>query len=1026
MNLADIRTRLAGLEGRTYWRSLEELSDTPEFRQYVQREFPAQASEFNDPAGRRQFLKLMGASLALAGVSACTRQPPEKIVPYVRQPEEIVPGRPLFFATAMPLGGVGMPVLAENHMGRPTKLEGNPEHPASLGATDVLAQASVLTVYDPDRSRNVINRGEVKTWSGMIQAIDAALTAERAKGGAGVRLLTEPVSSPTLIDQIETLLAAMPQAKWHQWDPVFGVAQGGAPSASALYRFDRAEVVVSLDADFLGFGPSAVRYTKDFSSRRRMGTPSDQLNRLYAVEPVPTVTGSNADHRLALKARDILPFASSLAAALGVAGAAAGTLPNDVASRWVAAIAKDLAAHRGTSVVVAGDHQPAAVHALARAMNQSLGNVGATVTYGAPVTSSPADGSASIGELVSDMAAGRVQVLFVVGANPIFTAPADLNFRTVFEKVPLRVHLGLYHDETAELCHWHAPEAHYLESWGDVRAFDGTVSLIQPLIAPIYDGHTATDLVAAINGNSGRGMDVVKDYWTRAFGGKTKVAWTLRDSAGQPFLNADVFWRHALHDGFVAGTSRLTATTVATPAAPAVPSTPAASAAPAISEAPVAPQPATTGLEIIFRPDPYVLDGRNANNGWLQELPRPLTKVAWDNVAYISARTAERLGIPVTRPGNQDNDVLEIRYQGRTARLPVWVLPGTADEAVVVNFGYGRQRAGRIGTGIGHNVFGLRTSRMPWFDGGAEVSVTGDSYLVVSTQNHFQMEGRHAVRVVNVDELRKDSHAVAALGPHVPPKTLTLYPAAGEHPHGQNAAHRWGMAIDLNACTGCTACVVACQAENNIAVVGKEQVDRSREMHWLRVDTYFEGDPANPEGVYNQPVPCMQCENAPCEPVCPVAATVHSDEGLNDMVYNRCVGTRYCSNNCPYKVRRFNFLLYSDFRTQELAAQRNPDVTIRSRGVMEKCTYCVQRINLARIDAKTEGRAMQDGEIKTACQQVCPADAIVFGDLNDPKSRVSVMKQQERNYGLLEDLGTRPRTSYLAVVRNPNPELTSS
>src|SRR5262245_37703544 len=498
MKLADIRSRLAGLEGRAYWRSLEELADTPDFHEYVNREFPAQASEFNDPAGRRQFLKLMGASLALAGVSACTRQPPEKIVPYVRQPEEIVPGRPLFFATAMPLGGVGMPVLAENHMGRPTKLEGNPEHPASLGATDVLAQASVLTLYDPDRSRNVINRGEVKTWNGMIQAIDAALASERARGGAGVRILTEPVSSPSLIDQMETLLGAMPQAKWHQWDPVFGVAQGGVPASAALYRFDRADVVISLDADFLGFGPTSVRYTKDFSSRRRMGTPSDQLNRLYAVEPVPTVTGANADHRLALKAREILPFASSLAGALGVAGATAGTLPNDVASRWIPAIAKDLGAHRGTSVVVAGEQQPAAVHALVRAMNQALGNVGATVTYNAPVAITPADGGASLTELVNDMAAGRVQVLFILGPNPNFTAPADLNFRTAFDKVPLRVHLGLYHDETADLCHWHAPEAHYLESWGDVRAFDGTVSLIQPLIAPIYDGRTVTEFIAAV------------------------------------------------------------------------------------------------------------------------------------------------------------------------------------------------------------------------------------------------------------------------------------------------------------------------------------------------------------------------------------------------------------------------------------------------------------------------------------------------------------------------------------------------
>jgi molybdopterin-containing oxidoreductase family iron-sulfur binding subunit len=431
-------------------------------------------------------------------------------------------------------------------------------------------------------------------------------------------------------------------------------------------------------------------------------------------------------------------------------------------------------------------------------------------------------------------------------------------------------------------------------------------------------------------------------------------------------------------------------------------------------------------LEIVFRPDPYILDGRNANNGWLQELPRPLTKITWDNVAYIGTRTAERLGIPISRAGNREQDVLEIRYQGRTARLPVWVLPGTADDVVVVEFGYGRRRAGRVGTNVGHDVFGLRTSTAPWFDGGAEVTVTGDKYLIASTQNHFSLEDRHAVRAVDVEELRADSHAVEKLGPHVPPKTLTLYPAPGEHPHSKDAAHRWGMAIDLNACTGCTACVVACVAENNIPVVGKAQVDRSREMHWLRVDTYFEGDPAEPAGTYNQPVPCMHCENAPCEPVCPVAATVHNDEGLNDMVYNRCVGTRYCSNNCPYKVRRFNFLLYADFQTPELVAQRNPDVTIRSRGVMEKCTYCVQRINQARIDAKTEGRTVADGDVKTACQQVCPADAIVFGDLADPTSKVSQMKQQERNYGLLEDLGTRPRTTYLAVVRNPNPELASS
>ena len=1019
MNLSDIRSRLAGLEGRAYWRSLEELADTPEFRQYIHREFPVQASEFNDPAGRREFLKLMGASLALAGVSACTRQPPEKIVPYVRQPEEIIPGRPLFFATSMPLGGVGMPLLAENHMGRPTKLEGNPEHPASLGATDVLAQASILTLYDPDRSRNVIHRGEVSTWNALVQSLATAAAAEKAQGGAGLRILTEPVSSPSLSEELQTLASSFPQAKWHQWDPVFGVPQGGIASTSAVYRFDRADVVVSLDADFLGFGASAVRYTKDFSSRRRIGTPEDQLNRLYVVEPVPTVTGATADHRLALKSRDVLAFAQSLAAAVGAGGAPAGSLDGDAATRWVPAIAKDLAAHRGRSAIVAGDHQPAAVHALARAMNQALGNVGATVTYAAPVTTSPLDGGASIAELVADMSAGRVRTLLVIGANPVFTAPADLNFRAAFEKVPLRVHLGLYHDETAELCHWHAPEAHYLESWGDVRAFDGTVSLIQPLIAPIYDGRTPLELVAALNGTTGQtAMDLVKAYWTRAFAGQTKTAWTLRSSAGQPFLNADVFWRTALHDGFVHGTSTLTA---AAPAAAAA--APAAPAADAPSQAPSGAS--ATGMEIVFRPDPYILDGRNANNGWLQELPKPLSKVTWDNVAYISARTAERLGIPISRPGNENQDLLEVRYQGRSARIPVWVLPGTADDVVVVHFGYGRRRAGRVGSNVGHDTFGIRTSTTPWFGGGAEVSVTGDRYLVASTQNHFMLEGRHPVRAVDAAEFRADHHAVEKLGPHVPPKTLTLHPPAGEHPHSKDAQHRWGMAIDLNACTGCSACVVACVAENNIPVVGKDQVDRSREMHWLRVDTYFAGDPASPEATYHQPIPCMQCETAPCEPVCPVAATVHSDEGLNDMVYNRCVGTRYCSNNCPYKVRRFNFLLYQDFYTPELMAQRNPDVTIRSRGVMEKCTYCVQRINQARIDAKTDGRPIKDGDVQTACQQVCPADAIVFGDLNDPNSKVVQLKAQQRNYGVLEDLGTRPRTTYLAVVRNPNPDLTS-
>jgi molybdopterin-containing oxidoreductase family iron-sulfur binding subunit len=1034
MNLSDIRTRLAGLGGRSYWRSLEEYADTPEFREYLHREFPAQASEFTDPAGRREFLKLMGASIALAGVSACTRQPEEKIIPYVRQPDQIVPGRPLFFATAMPSGGYAMPVLAENHMGRPTKIEGNPEHPASLGATDVFAQASVLSLYDPDRSRNILGGNAVRTWDAAVSALQGAVNAQRAVKGEGLRILTEPITSPSLTDQIQALLSALPEARWHQWDPVYGVAQGGAPAAMPIYRFDKADVVVSLDADFLGTGAGMLRYTKDFSSRRRISTPQDELNRLYVVEPVPTITGGKADHRLAVKAREVHTFAAALAGLGGVAGASTGTVPGENGTKFASAVAQDLHQHHGRSVIVAGPYQPAAVHVLARQMNEALGNVGSTVFYTQPIAGTPADGAASLTDLVSAMNAGKVDVLLILGSNPVFTAPADLNFTAALAKVASSFHLGLYHDETAYHCHWHVPEAHYLESWGDARSFDGTVSLMQPLIAPLYDGRQAIELIAAMNGQTGRAADLVRDYWTRAFQGKTSTTWSPRDREGKPFASLDQFWRHALHDGFMAGTSIIDWEKGALTAPAAGPS-PAAAAPPA----------ATGGgpYEIVFRPDPTVLDGRHANNGWLQELPKPFSKVTWDNVAYVSANTAKRLGVPLARPGNHNQPILEIKYKDRTTRLPVWVLPGTADDVVVVHFGYGRERSGRVGNKIGQNTFGIRTSTAPWFDAGADVTKTADVYLVVSTQNHFVMEGRDPVRATTADAFRSNPRAIAELGPfgkheeaaheeaaHLPekqpggvsrnsPKVWSLY----KDDEFKYESNKWGMTIDLNACTGCNACVTACQAENNTAVVGKEQVERNREMHWIRVDTYFAGDAEKPEGFHQQPVPCMQCENAPCEVVCPVAATQHNTEGLNDMVYNRCVGTRYCSNNCPYKVRRFNFLLYSDFTTPELWAQRNPDVTIRSRGVMEKCTYCVQRISHARIDAKTEGRPIKDGDVVTACQQVCPADAIVFGDLNDPDSKVAKLVAQERNYGILEDLNTRPRTTYLAVVKNPNKTL---
>jgi len=994
MTFADIRSRLASPttpDGRAYWRSLDELANTPEFQDYVAREFPSQASEFNDPAGRRQFLKLMGASLALAGVSACTRQPDEAIVPYVRQPEEVIPGRPLFYATAMSEGGVGMALLAENHLGRPTKLEGNPEHPASLGATDIFGQAAVLSLYDPDRSRTLRYRGDTKTWTGFVTALQGALNTQRALEGAGLRILTEPISSPSLVAQMQALLASLPQAKWHQWDAVYGTVQGGAPSATPLYNFKNADIVVSLDADFMGFGPSAVRYTKDFSSRRKIGTPTDQLNRLYVVEPIPTVTGSKADHKVALKAADVHAAAAALAAAVGVPTTASAAL-GDKWQKTLPVMAADLLAHRGRSIVVVGPHQPAAVHALARAMNEVLGNVGTTVTYTAPVTVTPADGVASLSALVADMNGGKVDVLVILGGNPVFTAPADVDFAGALAKVATRIHLGLYYDETAELCDWHVPEAHFLESWGDLRAFDGTVTIQQPLIAPLYDGRQAIELLSTMNGAPGRSpAELIKEHWTQAF-----TATPFATADGLPYATVDAFWRSTLHEGFIASTSNLRAGAVLTDVA--------------ANDALTAPTASVAGLEVVFRPDPHVLDGRHANNGWLQEVPKPLSKLTWDNAAYVSYATAEQYHL-------KNEDVIEITINGRTAKMPVWVMPGTADGVVGVCFGYGRLKAGRIGSNIGHNPFPLRTGAAPWFQGGATIVRTGETHILASTQTHFAMEGRNPVRVVDAAAYQADPSIVSHMSHMEVTPNLSLYPAF------EYKGNKWGMAIDLNACNGCGVCIAACVAENNIPVVGKEQVKRSREMHWIRVDTYFEGDPAEPSGTYHQPLPCQQCENAPCEVVCPVAATVHSDEGLNDMVYNRCVGTRYCSNNCPYKVRRFNFMLYSDFTTPELKAQRNPDVTIRSRVVMEKCTYCVQRINHARVDAKTGERPIADGDVVTACQQACPAEAIVFGDLNNAESKVSQLVAQQRNYSLLDDLGTRPRTTYLAVVRNPNPAL---
>jgi molybdopterin-containing oxidoreductase family iron-sulfur binding subunit len=719
-----------------------------------------------------------------------------------------------------------------------------------------------------------------------------------------------------------------------------------------------------------------------------------------------------------------------------------------LAQKWIGAVSKDLQDHKGRSVVMAGDFQPPAVHALAHAMNQALGNVGTTVTYGPSNDPQPAAQHASLAELGTAMEAGQVQVLVILGNNPVYTAPADVKFAERLAKVGLVVYHSLYNDETSELAHWNIPETHPLETWGDPRAYDGTVTIMQPLIAPLYDAHSAHEVLGALtSGHTGkRTLDLVKDYWTRSFGGST--GWTIKNEAGESFANAEAFWKQAVHDGFIRGTAlnaggqgtplKVAAAAPAAPpatgatgaaaptAAPAAAAPTAAPAAPTPTAAPpAAPPPTATpsaapastagGLEIIFRPDPTVLDGRFANNGWLQEAPKPLTKLTWDTAAWVSPTLAEQHHL-------DRGDIIELRYRGVTARMPVFIVPGQPDQSVTVFLGYGRRMAGRVGNATeeaqAFNAYLLRSSDAPWFGAGLEIAKTGDRYLLATTQDHHAMEGRHPARVATLAKYTEDPEYIHHMS-HSFPKTLTLYP---DHEYKGN---KWGMAIDLTSCTGCGACVVACVAENNIPVVGKEQVNRNREMHWIRVDHYFTGDVHTPESMQavHQPVPCQQCENAPCEVVCPVAATTHSSEGLNDMVYNRCVGTRYCSNNCPYKVRRFNFLLYADWNTESLFSQRNPDVSVRSRGVMEKCTYCVQRINHARIDAKKQDRDIADGEIVTACEAVCPADAIVFGNLNDPNSRVSKLKAQHRNYGVLEDLNTRPRTTYLASLRNPNPEL---
>jgi MoCo/4Fe-4S cofactor protein with predicted Tat translocation signal len=976
LNLESIRTKLDKAKGATYWRSLDELTSAAGFKEFLHREFPRQASEWIDDEGRRNFLKIMGASLALAGLSACTKQPTEFTMPYVEAPEQLVPGKPLFYATAFPVKGIASPVLVETHEFRPTKVEGNPDHPASMGSADVPTQASILGLYDPDRLQTLNFIGEIRSYPSFLENFIGVLEKQRAKNGAGIRILTETVTSPTLYSQLQGVMKLYPGAKWIQWEPTGHGRRMGAQMAfgdflNPVYKFDQADVVLAVDSNFLGNGPGGVRYARDWASKRAVRGGVKTQSRFYAVETSPSSTGSKADHRIGIKPSEVAGFVRNLAAALG-GGAASGT-------PFFNALVKDLQANKGKSIVIAGEDQSPEVHAVVHYINQVLGNNGTTITYTKSLEVNPVDQWADLNGLLNDLHSGQVDLLMILGGNPVYSAPPELNVKGAFQMAKLRVRLTSHEDETSEVCQWNIPEAHVYEHWSDAPAYDGTISIMQPLIAPLYGGRSAHDLLAAFTETPEvSSYETVRQYW------QTK-------HTGADF---DVFWRHSIHDGWVKDS-----------ALPTVSAT--AKLIPA-----VAASGGGSGYEISFHSDPYLLDGRYANNAWLQEMPRPVSRLTWDNAVILSEKTAKDLGV-------EDEDRVAIDHNGKTVWGSVWRVPGQPDGCIGLTLGFGRTRSGRAGNGAGFDVYPLRSASSPYYAQGAQIRKLGEKFHLAAVQHHFTMEGRDPVHAGTLAEFNQDPY-FSQKKSETPPNGLTILPETFRY-----EGYAWGMAIDLTTCVGCNACVVACQSENNIAVVGKEQVLNTREMHWIRIDRYYEGPADNPK-TYFQPVACVQCEDAPCEVVCPVAATETDQEGLNNMVYNRCVGTRYCSNNCPYKVRRFNFLLFTDWETESLKLQRNPDVTVRSRGVMEKCSYCVQRINYAKITAEKDDRKVRDGEIIPACQATCPTQAIMFGDLNDPKSRVSAWKRESLNYSLLGELNTRPRTTYLTEIRNPNPELKES
>jgi MoCo/4Fe-4S cofactor protein with predicted Tat translocation signal len=985
---------------RAHWRSLEELADAAGARTGAGSEFAPGAQEPPEEMDRRTLVQLLGATLSLAGLAAC-RRPVEHIVPFVTPPEEVLPGIAKRYATTMPAGLGGNGLLVTSREGRPTKIEGNELHPATRGRASARMQAALLALYDPDRSRQVLQRtgadatAESRTWSDFVAAWQPLAEEHLARGGEGLAVLAPPSSSPTLFRLAAAARERFPRMRWATWEPVSderalaGVARLAGRPLRPVYDLETARVILSLDADLLLGEGEAVAHARGFAAGRRPAGGRGEPSRLWVVESALSTTGAMADERLALASSRVGACALALAVALERAGIAVGLPPGltaeapaGVSPRWLAALARDLVAQRGASVVVAGRDQPPAVHALALAINAALGNLGTTLTLRAPVDLL-LPSIVELAELTAAMHAGDVSTLLLLGGNPVYDAPADLAFAAALARVATVVHLGPGTDETAARAHWHLPEAHFLEAWGDCRAADGTASVVQPLIAPLFGGRSALELLGLVaSGAEVSGHDEVRTTWSALLPEAEPGAASLFD--------------RVLHDGLLPGS--------ATP-----PVVPELSPFPAELVAGLASGAAASSdaLELVLRPSPAVFDGRYANVGWLQELPDPLTKLTWGNAALLAPGTAARLGLR-----NEEGALLRLAADTESAavELPVWIVPGQAEGTVVVDLGYGRRAAGRIGTGVGVDVYPLRRSASPGFVVGATLERSGRRHRLAATQEHGRLEGRTILREATLAEWRREP-GFAGQGGARPPEPSS----AADGP-------QWALAIDLDACTGCNACVVACQSENNVPVVGAEQVRRGREMHWLRIDRYFSGPPEAPE-VSFQPVPCMHCEEAPCEPACPVGATVHTEDGLNAMVYNRCVGARSCAGHCPYKVRRFNFFDYGRGTPKILELAANPEVTVRTRGVMEKCTYCVQRIQAARIDAKLAARPLAEGDVRTACQQTCPTEAIVFGDLSDPESLVSRRRRDERAYLLLGELGLRPRTSYLARLRNPHPEL---